>query len=157
MSDLRPGSPIPPPMAEDVFGDEDDQDKAKKRVNSWMTTRIMKDDIGSVPMRGLVLAVANMIAVRSPSQPDFLNYMDQFMTLMNDVIESYTHTKVTDLTTKKKAKEDEEDWKRYKHEGNLPDFVVPDDPEEDEDFENEDDEDFEPSGEDEDRGCDGMG
>ena len=163
----RSGSPTPPPMfvprnEQEMWGDRDvtrtkEQNSAYRRANTWMQRRVQRGDIDTVRVKEIAGAILNMIAARSPTKPDFMNYMDELLRVLNSEMLTYQGTSVEKLSATEMADfMDWSDWrKRDKREFESLDdgFVVPDpkpkpgdedyNPEEDEEEEDEFDSDFE--------------
>lgn len=114
---IRPGSPVPPIPLPDVFEDETGDEgwrlEGKDKSNSWMETRIRRNDIDKIPMKQLVTGVIQMLVARSPSKPDFLNYADTFLTYFQKIAEEYSDREIVKL--KNTEKQDEADLRDLRY------------------------------------------
>lgn len=124
--------------------------REKEEAEKWMRQRLDQHDVDSVPIPSLASAVSHMLAARAPSLEEYRMYVDSFITRMYTMVDKHFPSEVKKL--KKTKAKDQEDWERYKDEGNLAGFVVPDeyvgadgDYDDDDDFEPDDNENYEPS------------
>ena len=163
MTSGTPGSPVPPPMIPgDVWSDDDNDETVKTgEMEQWMQKRIEKGDITRIPIPKLAAFMASVLEARSPTGPDFVNYVDTFEKFFNVECAQRAPSQFEDLEGVRQKQEDEQELKQdksyYDPEFGDDGFIVDDlnefpkkKPENyDSDFESEDDN-YVPSGDDSD-------